>query len=202
MSVARGSLGLVSTDNLRKTLRLVGIVTRAELLATGLSREHIATAVRRGTLIPLGRGVYARATIARNYLSQTGGEHMLRVEAELAVAGPGAVASHESAARLFRIDLLGAPGTGVTLICPPERGWRGRAGIHLHAVELPADHVTTCLRLPTTTAARTVVDLARTLDFDWQDINNGAALVGTQVRQAFRRGAAERARLRAASAGR
>jgi hypothetical protein len=74
--------------------------------------------------------------------------------------------SHQSAAFLHSIDLLGARAADVTLTCPRRRGWHSRTGMRLHAAELPPEHVMvsdTGLRL--TTPARTVIDLARTLDF-------------------------------------
>jgi len=48
---------------------------------------------------------------------------------------------------------------------PPERGWRTRAGIRVCAAGLPAEHVTVSAGLTMTSAARTVVDLARTGGF-------------------------------------
>jgi hypothetical protein len=80
--------------------------------------------------------------------------------------GPDAVVSHQSAAFVHRIDLLGTRAADVTLTCPRQRGWRGRTGMRLHAAELPPEHVLlspTGLRL--TTPARTVIDLSRALEF-------------------------------------
>jgi hypothetical protein len=65
---------------------------------------------------------------------------------------------------LYGIDLLHKPGPLVTLTCR-ERDWKNRPGIHVYAVDLPDAHRTVASGLPMTTAARTVVDLARTLDF-------------------------------------
>lgn len=147
-------------------LRLAGITTTAELLSAGKSTGQIRILTKRGTLIPVARGVYALAAQARKNLGQTAnGEQLLRMAGALAVAGPGAVVSRQSAARLYGIDLVGVPSTDVTLNCRPERGWKGRAGIHLYAAELPADQICTRAGMPVTTAARTVVDLARTLEF-------------------------------------
>lgn len=114
--------------------------------------------------MPVLRGVYADAAASRKLLSLAGGDQLLKVAAAVAVAGPAAVVSHQAAAYLHNIDLLKKAGA-VDLICPPEQGWRSRDGIHRHAVSLPAGHVTVVAGLPATTAARTVVDLARTLEF-------------------------------------
>jgi predicted transcriptional regulator of viral defense system len=146
--------------------RIADIATTAELLARGVSAGQIRTRVRRGELLAIGRGAYASGTRARELLSLTGGAQLLQVAAAAAVIGPESVVSHESAAFLHNIDLLGTRTAQVTLTCPPQRGWRGPTGVRLHAADLPPAHVTsdaTGLRL--TTPARTVVDLARTLTF-------------------------------------
>ncbi len=165
LSVAGTMLGRMTTYLPPDKLRLVGIVTTAELLANGTSTNQIRTMTRIGLLIPFGRGVYVRADLANRYLPLADGERLLMALAALAVSGPGVVVSHQSAAQLHRIDLLGRPSARVTLTGRPERGRHSRNSIHLHAAELPADHVTTSAGFPLTSAARTVVDLARELDF-------------------------------------
>jgi hypothetical protein len=153
----------MSDRSVDETLRLAGIATTADLRAVGMSKRQIKTGANHGVLVPLGRGVYAKTVRAGKPSDGDNGE--LRAMAALAVVGPGAVVSHQSAARLYGIDLLGNPRPEITLTCPPRRGWRGRNGIHVHAVDIPVDHVTRRGGLPVTTPARTVVDLARLLDF-------------------------------------
>jgi len=78
------------------------------------------------------------------------------------------VANHQSAAMLFRLRLLTTPPGGtVTLTVPPgeRRGGYSRSGVTCHVANLPADHVTKRYGLPITTAARTVIDIARTSPF-------------------------------------
>ena len=121
--------------------------------------------VKRGLLIPFGRGVYVHADVASRFLPVDDGEQLLRTLASLAVSGPGAVVSHQSAAQLYHIDLLGGPAPHVTLTRSPERGSHSRKGIHLHLADLPAEHVTASAGFSMTTPARTVIDLAREIDF-------------------------------------
>jgi hypothetical protein len=94
--------------------------------------------------------------------------HVIRVLALRQGAGRAAVASHHSAATLHRLALLKSLPTGtVTLTLPPSKR-RERAGpgdVIFHAAELPPNHVTRLYKIPLTSAARTVVDLARTLPF-------------------------------------
>jgi len=155
----------MTAAELERTLRLAGIVTRRDLLASGTSRNEIATLVRHSSLIRVTRGVYARADLVRKYLDLPGGRQLMKAAAAIAVVGPEAVVSHQSAAELYGINLLGRPGNDVTLTGRPERSWSGRSGIHLYGTELPAEHVTAKAGLPMTTPARTVTDLARTLSF-------------------------------------
>jgi hypothetical protein len=149
-----------------ESARLAGIVTSAELAAAGASAAAVRTLVRRGVLMRLGSGVYAPALPAAEAAATRAGEHALRVAARLARGGPGAVASHRSAAIIHGLDLLGRTPNGVELTCSPgaaSRTWRG--GVHVHAAALPASHVTLRHGVPLTSVARTVVDLARALTF-------------------------------------
>lgn len=154
----------MSEVNLPATGRIAGIMTTPELRAAGWSPTRIKTLIRRGDLYSLGRGVYAPGDAARKRLSWRGGDQLLAIAAAGAVAGPASVISHQSAACLHSMDLLDEPGL-VHLTARPERGWTIRPGIKLHAIDLPANRITTFLGLPVTTPARTVIDLARTLEF-------------------------------------
>jgi predicted transcriptional regulator of viral defense system len=147
-----------------QTGRVAGIVTAAELTAAGFSDDRIRTLTKRGDLYRVDRGVYAEGEQARETLAFADGLQLLKLAAAVAVTGPGPVVSHESAAYLYSINLLATPEAAI-LTCPPQRGRNARAGIRLHTATLPAEHITRCGRLPVTTPARTVVDLARTLSF-------------------------------------
>jgi Transcriptional regulator, AbiEi antitoxin/Protein of unknown function (DUF559) len=154
----------MSDPRLPATGRIAGIVTTAELRAAGWSDRHIGTRARRGDLYPLGRGVYADGDGARERICYRGGDRLLAIAAAMAVAAPDAVISHQSAACVHGIDLLDDRGP-VHLTATAAANWRGRPGVKLHATTLPASRITTFVRLPVTTPARTVVDLARTLEF-------------------------------------
>jgi hypothetical protein len=134
-------------------------------MAAGKSDKQLRGLVASGAAVRIGRGIYLSATQARRLAELPGGDHIMRVTAALAVSGPGAVASHESAARLHGLDLIGEAAAEVVLTWTPGRGWRPRAGIRYHAASLPATHVTTRDGLPVTTVARTVIDMARMEDF-------------------------------------
>jgi len=163
VSVAVAILGHMSLVNLPDGWRLAGIRTTAELLRAGRSATQITTMVRQGVLIQVRRGVYARAEMAADLATRPGGPHLLRTAATLATLGPAA-ASHQSAAVIHDMHLLTLP-RAVTLTRPPGRNRSALAGVRLHCAQLPAEHLTVVHGMRVTTAARTVIDLARELEF-------------------------------------
>lgn len=146
-------------------VRFAGILTSGELAAHGASASRIRLLVRRGVLMPVGYGAYApRAAVAR-ISGDPAGEQALRVASVLAVAGPGDVGSHHSAAAMHGLDRLGRLPGEVAVTRPPGGSQRGRPGVHVHIAALPGGHVTVCNGVRVTSVARTVVDLARTSPF-------------------------------------
>jgi Protein of unknown function (DUF559) len=136
--------------------------------AEGVSPALMRSLIRSGQLVRMRQGVYA-TTFAVDW---AGGDpvrvHVLTVLAAKATVGRNAVASYHSAALIHRLSLLKAPPKGaVALTLPLARPWNRAkpADVAFHASDLPPEHVTTLYRLSVTTAARTVVDLARTLPF-------------------------------------
>jgi hypothetical protein len=114
---------------------LAGVVTTAEMASAGLSPARIRTLVGRRALVPVWRGVYARAAMAAALATQPGGEHALHVAAAVAVTGRGAAGSHHSAALVHRLDLLDEIPPGITTVTRPRDvpGSRSaRLGIRLH----------------------------------------------------------------------
>jgi predicted transcriptional regulator of viral defense system len=162
MSELTGILGAMKLDYLPETGRLANIVTRAELVGTGISVANVRTLVGRGELIRLDRGVYAPADRVRSVGATDRGALALRAAAALVPLGAQAVASHETAARLQGLALLGRVPAGIAITRVPGSGSRGSwPGIRVHNAALPAGQVGVCDGVPVTTAARTVVDLAR-----------------------------------------
>jgi len=162
MSVAGGMLETMASSDLPRTGRLANIVTRAELVDAGISVAQIRTLASRGELIRLDRGVYAPAERVSSVAATDRGALALRAAAALATLGPQAVASHDTAARLQGLALLGRVPAGITVTRVPGSGSRGSwPGVRVHNAALPAGHVGHCDGVPVTTAARTVLDLAR-----------------------------------------
>jgi very-short-patch-repair endonuclease len=130
-----------------------GVVTRAQLLELGLSPGAVGRRLKAGLLTRLHGGVYrVGPPVAPR----------MRAMAAVLACGDRAFLSHASAA-----DLHGIPrGRGklrVVHVTVEGRTVR-RPGILTHRVRiLPVDETTRVERLPATTPARTIVDLARSL---------------------------------------
>jgi predicted transcriptional regulator of viral defense system len=146
--------------------RLAGVVTTAELAVAGVSRGQLQRLVRQGALLRLARGVYAPAAQAPQLADQAT-KHAILATAALAVTGPGAVASHHSAALIHGLELLSrSTGETVALTRPPSStSTRSGPGVRLHVAALPAGQVVTRHGTPVTSVARTVIDLARACSF-------------------------------------
>jgi predicted transcriptional regulator of viral defense system len=98
-----------------------GVVTRAQLLAMGLSREAIKYRLRRGRLYAVERGVY---TVGRPQLTRHG-----TLIAAVLGCGPAAALSHESAAELWQIRRRRS---GTIEVSVPPGSERRRRGVVVH----------------------------------------------------------------------
>ena len=125
-----------------------GVVARRQLIALGLGRRAIAHRLECGRLHLIHRGVYA---VGHRVLSVRG-----RWMAAVLACGDGAVLSHESAAALWTIR--GTAKSRIDVTAP--RDLRPRPGLQPHRAVLPADEITVLDGIPTTTPARTLLDLA------------------------------------------
>jgi len=126
-----------------------GVVTVAQLRASGLGDAAIGYRVRMGRLHRLYRGVYA---VGHPVVPVPG--H--RLAAVLAV-GPAAVLSHLSAAAVWDLVDVRPQVVDVTVARPV----RSRRGIRVHAVrDLDTRDHTSVDGIPITTVARTLLDLA------------------------------------------
>lgn len=131
-----------------------GVVTRARLLAAGMSRKQVARRVRAGGLLRVHPGVYRV------------GHRAPSVEATFVAAvfaaGDGAVLSGLAAAHLLGLVKGMAP--------PPEvtaRTQRRIEGVTTHRCRfLDAQETATVRGIPVTTVPRTLVDIAAVLAVD------------------------------------
>ena len=134
-----------------------GVVSFSQLLACGLTRKAIEHRVRRGRLFRLHRGVYA---FGRADVPFEG-----RMLAAVLATGGASVVSHHSSALLHSILPVGSPGTTGTapvhVTAIGTRHLRRRAGIRYHETRsLDGLDLRWVGPVPTTSAARTVLDVA------------------------------------------
>lgn len=132
-----------------------GVVSREQILGSGLSSSALGRRVRSGRLRPLHRGVYVVGPIVPSRAA----------EMAAVLASAGGVLSHASAASLWGWRPR-QPAQGTAVAAPIDITIAGanrgrRPGIRLHRVEWldPAEH-TLLDSIPITTPGRTLVDLA------------------------------------------
>jgi hypothetical protein len=129
------------------------VVTRRQLRETGLNDTSVTRGVAAGRLHRVHHGVYA---VGHAVLGPRG-----RWTAAVLAGGPGAALSHSSAAALWEMRPSGSAWVDVT-VRRSGRARRPRLRIHRPRM-LPPDEVTTRHGIPVTTPARTILDLAATL---------------------------------------
>ena len=156
--------------------RRLGIFTTTDLAARGVSPREVATAVRAGAWVRLRPGVFVRAEDLAE-VERTGRRPGL--DALAVVAGidrPSAVFSGGTAAWVWGLPRP-ASEPRIVQLTDPHRWRRGRGWSMTHA-RLPDDEVTVRGAYRVTTAARTVVDLAR----DWPEVDAVAAVDAALLR--------------------
>lgn len=140
----------------------------ADWRRAGLTPGQLRGRIASGQLVQIRRGAYATNEILAAAASDPCFRHALDVAAARAARGRTGVASHHSAAAMHGLHLLTTPPAGtVTLTVPPRtrKGGYDRSGVISHMAHLPKEHVAKRYGVPVTTAARTVVDIARTSPF-------------------------------------
>jgi hypothetical protein len=140
----------------RLAMRNLGVVTRSQALAEGLTQRQIEHALRRRLVRRLHDGVYLHSAVP---LTREG-----RLLAATCAAGEGAVISHRSAARLHGLE--GVP-TWHIEVTVPRTALPHRQGIAVHRTNfLPDADWTKSGRIPVTTMARTLLDLGSVVPFE------------------------------------
>lgn len=126
------------------------LIRLVDVLGAGGTRSCVRQRVARGVWEFVAPGVYRIAGVPWTYEAE--------VLAAIFAAGDGAVASHRCAARLRGIGFRRAP---VEISIPRGRHHRP-SGVQVHtSTDLSLDTISTVDGIPTTSAARTLLDLAR-----------------------------------------
>jgi hypothetical protein len=128
-----------------------GVFSRAQALQRGATASLVRRRVAAGLWMPVSDGVYRLRDVTASW-------HASLFSAVLATTGP-AVVSHEAAAAMHGLATF-RPGRVVVTI--RHGAGRQRRGVTVHQLDdVAPEHTTTMLgRLPVTTVARTIIDLA------------------------------------------
>jgi very-short-patch-repair endonuclease len=137
-----------------RATRQYGVISRVQLRELGLSDGGISARVARGVLVRLHHGVYA---VGHTALGPRG-----RWTAAVLACGPGAVLSHAAAGALW--ELRASEATIIDVTVPGSGGRRHRQGLRVHRARSLDGRTTIKDGIPVTTPARTILDLAATLD--------------------------------------
>jgi very-short-patch-repair endonuclease len=130
--------------------KTLGLLTTAQLDALGVTRQQRRTLVARGVLVAV-----APRVLRHNAHPVTWEQQLL---AAVLAAGPGAVASHMSAARLWRFDGVAQRALEVTV--PHDRRPRIVPATVHRTRHLGAADVDRNGPIPRTSAERTLIDIA------------------------------------------
>lgn len=166
--------------------RRLGLFTTADLAARGVTEREVRTAIRTGAWVRLRTGVFVSAT---DLAEVERSDRRPGLEALAVMAGltrPSAVLSRDSAAWVWGLPRPRTAPVGVHLTDPHH--WRRGRGWVMTRAALPDDEVTVRGAYPVTTAARTLVDVART----WPEVHavaavDAALLRGLTTREQVRR---------------
>ena len=161
MSVLHGTLATVAAELPPRLSDLAtlqrGVLSRAQVLAHGLTDEVIAARLSRGSWQRVFPGVYA---VFSGELSREA-----RLWAAVLYAGPGAMLSHRTAAELWNLTDEPSPLIHVTI--PGNRRVRKQTGLVLHLSSRATEAIHPSGLPPRTRLEETVIDLCTTTpDFD------------------------------------
>ena len=136
----------------------------AAALAAGFTARQLRAAVDRDLLVRVRHGVLAAPDprgAPRERRAAEKAEHRVRLLAALCKVGPGAMASHDSAAL---VATLSSPRAGVAarveLVRPGAANFDG-PGLRVRGSGVPPEQRAVVDGIPTTSLVRTAVDLAR-----------------------------------------
>lgn len=143
-------MGLLDHEVCRLARKRFGVLTTTDLISAGRSAEAVRRAVERGELETVHEGIHRVAGAPVTWEQ--------RVLLAVLAAGPGALASHRSAAALWDLD---GSTQGVPEIVAPRhrRTWATELGRSHESTDLHLAEPTERLAIPCTGLVRTLVDL-------------------------------------------
>ncbi len=138
------------------------LIARDQALLFGISRDDIKRRLERRQWVALRPGAYVRADVLASLSSVQ--RHVLQVDATVNAVTD--IVSHRSAAVLHGIELRHVPGRRVSVTRPSASSGRRTPVLHVYCAPVPQDEQTMIGPHRVTSAARTIIDLARSLPFE------------------------------------
>jgi hypothetical protein len=140
------------------------LVLRRDLLRRGLTEAELHRAVRSRELVRLRPGAFLAPADPR--WADAAARHAALIDATVPQLAPGAVVSGISAAVLHGLPVWGTSLRTVHVTRDQRSGGRGGQWMRMHVAPLPPRDVVVVGGRPTTSVARTVVDVARTASLE------------------------------------
>lgn len=178
------------------------LLSRAELLASGMTERRLRDDLAEKRLIRLHRGFYVRADDWSQLWWE--GQHLLKVLAVRAASpGAGPIFSHVSAAVLWGLPLYRLGDKPVQVIVDGRRHSRVIAGVVRRDMQIDEADIVEIDGMRVTSLVRTVVDVARTSTFEravgcadaaLRQVAVSGQVVDVEADQMWRTDAIERAR--------
>ncbi len=137
-----------------------GLVTRAQAISAGMSREQIDRLVRTGTWVAVRRGVYGERAYVDSLTTHAEQRMLADRAASLRVRDPHLL-SHHSAAYPLELPVLREPEPTSHLTHPGLVGTHRRHGIAHHLAPYPPEQTCRVGGMPMLGLARTALDIAR-----------------------------------------
>jgi very-short-patch-repair endonuclease len=139
----------------------------SQLRDRGLNADDLARLCRRGEIVRIRRGAYARSSEATPAVSRTAEDrHRLLLAATVPQLAGGAVISHASAALLHGLPTWPESLERVHVMRDRNYGGKRRSVVIVHCGPFVAEDVAELNGVRLTSLARTVIDLARSRPFD------------------------------------
>lgn len=135
---------------------------RSLLLAAGFTDKEVRRQLRSGALRPVRPGCYLRGPEPDSAAAR----HGVATAAALAELAAGSVLSHVSAAVRHGLPVWRIALSRVHVTRARRSGGRAGRLVHVHTAALDDAEIVSVRGSPTTTPARTVVDVARTVGFE------------------------------------
>ncbi|WP_156935247.1 type IV toxin-antitoxin system AbiEi family antitoxin domain-containing protein [Pseudonocardia spinosispora] len=153
------------------------LYSMSALRANGYSYYDVRRLLGASELSPVRRGTYFGGVLP----DSPDARHRLVVRSAMRELGPGAVVSHVSAAVLHGLATWTVPLDRVHVTKDRREHGRRSRSLHLHTARLDGPDVMLVNGVPTTSVARTVIDLARTVSFEQAVVIADSALATGRV---------------------